>query len=94
MKAKVKFEYSGKAYEYEREMSKFDRNYDDEDYAYFLEQTADNGGRLFEINLVKNDGGYLTGEGAYVGVYASTDDTMLLHHIGDAEVEFTEEREF
>lgn len=45
MKAKVKFEYSGKTYGYEREMSKFDRNYDDEDYAYFLEQTADNGGQ-------------------------------------------------
>ena len=43
---------------------------------------------------MKNDGGYLTGGGAYVDVYASTDDTMPLHHIGDVEVEFTEEREF
>ena len=75
MKIQANFVFENKAYHLIRSISDFDRNYDDEAYAYFVEPRADTEDGLFEINILKDgDGGALKKEG-YVAIYESIEQT-------------------
>ena len=77
MLVKAEFEYAGKKYNFQRIIEDFDRNYNDEPYAYVCE-VAD--GVFFEINILKDeeDDEYkLTEKDAYVVVYDETGEKML-----------------
>ena len=68
----AEFNYNGKKYVRCRELSKFDRNYSDEMYGYFIEQLDENKSlddtKVFEINVLKDDNGEFISDG-YVAVY-------------------------
>ena len=77
MLVKADFEYAGKKYDFQRIIEDFDRNYDDEPYAYFCE-VAD--GVFFEINVLKEDEDdeyKLSEKDAYVVVYDESGEEMM-----------------
>ncbi|MCQ2319594.1 MAG: hypothetical protein MJZ90_11870 [Bacteroidales bacterium] len=68
------FNFENKIYKFSRLFEELDRNYDDESYAYFIEEWPNTENGIFEINLFKNNN--LEGkiiEKGYVAVYDSTD---------------------
>ena len=92
MKIRVNFTYKRQPYEFERELEEFDRNYNDEPYAYFLENCGafEYGG--FEINVTKDAevNGNLTHEG-YVNVFEDWGNVMPDDTIIDCDITFVHE---
>lgn len=82
------FTFRGVSYTFTRSLSSFDRNYDDESYAYFLERIPNTEDGLFEINVVKDwdNGGELV-EVGYTSIYSSSDHAMP-DHIVSTEIKF------
>lgn len=73
----VVFNYNGKHYEREVLEHDLDRNFMDEGYAYlFIHEydTGQDGGRYFEVNILKDDNGEFKPEG-YVNVFDHEDDS-------------------
>lgn len=66
MKVKTKFTALEKDYEFILDTENLTRNYEDEDYAYWVEESDD--GRLFEINIDKENGEFVL-EGSVVCFY-------------------------
>lgn len=67
--------------------NQLDRNYDDEETAYFIKGLFN--GRFFEVNIVRDmDTGELKEEG-YVAYYLSTDDCSPHKIIDDVKIYFT-----
>lgn len=86
---KIKFKSAG-GYEYETLRTEWDRNYEDESTAMvFVESEEDDFDGYYEVNMMKDADGKLTGSG-YVCVYDSEDDTAPSSIIHDAELHLTE----
>ena len=69
------FDYCSKHFDFCRPVLKLDRNFDDEDYAYFLEEIPNLYWALFEINIIKDADNHLLKNDGYVSVYLNADDT-------------------
>lgn len=89
MTVRATFEYRGKHYDFSRPLPEFDRNYDDENYAYFLEKIPDMEWALFEINILKDVKTRLLKNDGYVSVYLNADNTNY-DNIVDASIKFLE----
>lgn len=70
MKVKTKFTALEKDYEFVLDTENLTRNYEDEWYAYWVEESDD--GRVFEINIEKEDGKFVL-EGDVVCFYDQGD---------------------
>ena len=75
MKIQADYIFEDKSYHFIRSVDDFDRNYDDESYAYFIEPRTNTEDGFFEINILRNDDGDVLQENGYVAVYDSTDQT-------------------
>ena len=73
---KASFDYNGKHFDYIRPVVELDRNYEDEEFAYFLERIPNSGYGLFEINIIKEHCNGKLKEKGYVSVYL--DDTNVM----------------
>lgn len=73
----VKFEYKGKKYRYKCPFRKLDRNYPDEEYAYFLRKRKELDYGFFEVNILKNPTTMQLICKGYVAVYDNLDHTSL-----------------
>lgn len=65
------FDYKGQHHVFSRSIDNLDRNYDDEEYAYFLEP-FNNEESMYEINILKNDEGEIIEDG-YTALYNNID---------------------
>ncbi len=65
------FDYRGQHHVFSRSIDEFDRNYNDEEYAYFLEP-FNNEESIYEINILKNDEGEILEDG-YTAIYTNID---------------------
>lgn len=65
------FEYDGANYKYTCPYNELDRNYDDENYAYFLKDIPNTECGLFEINILKDKETELMVEDGYVAIYSA-----------------------
>ena len=79
MKIKVEFIYRRKKYSLERDEAKLDRNYPDEETAYFIEKihnhrTTREDFKFFEVNIVRQNGSLV--QSGYVAVYSSLEDVV------------------
>ena len=70
------FGYRGKRIVFCRPFSELDRNFNDENYAYFLERVPGTDSGLFEINVLKDERNGNLKEDGYVGIYENEDDVM------------------
>lgn len=70
------FDYSGKHFVFCRPFSELDRNYNDEEFAYFLERVPGTDCGLFEINVFKDVLNGNLKEDGYVGIYENGDEVM------------------
>ena len=52
LKIQATFDYEGTMYQYTCPYNELDRNYDDENYAYFLKSIPNTECGLFEINIL------------------------------------------
>ncbi|MBR6444848.1 MAG: hypothetical protein IKS94_00190 [Prevotella sp.] len=77
MVVRAEFEYKGKHYDFSRPLSEFDRNYDDEDYAYFLEEIPGMEWALFEINILKDSESQSLKNDGYISVYLNADNASF-----------------
>lgn len=71
------FTIEGITYTFIRPLALFDRNYDDESYAYFLEPIPNAEDGLFEINVFKDlekEGGLIAD--GYTSIYLDSDQSM------------------
>lgn len=76
MTIQANFTFDNVAYSFKRSLAMLDRNYSDEDYAYFLEQIPNTEDGLFEINIFKNEvDGKLREEG-YTSIYSCSEQVM------------------
>lgn len=81
------FNFENRTYRFSRSYKDLDRNYMDEDYAYFFENRPNSTDGYFEINILKNStNGNLIEEG-YVSVYDDTEQ-ILPDEIIEANIEF------
>ena len=75
------FEYNGVNYKYTYPYNELDRNYDDENYAYFLKDIPNTECGLFEINILKDKETELMIEDGYVAIYSAPEqaapDTLI-----------------
>lgn len=75
------FEYEGVNYKYTCPYNQLDRNYDDENYAYFLKNIPNTECGLFEINIQKDKETELMIENGYVAIYSAPEqaapDTLI-----------------
>ena len=80
-KIRATFEYNGVNYKYTCPYNELDRNYDDENYAYFLKSIPNTECGLFEINILKNKETELMVEDGYVAIYSAPEqaapDTLI-----------------
>ena len=67
----AEFIYEGVNYKYTCPYNELDRNYDDENYAYFLKSIPKTECGLFEINILKDKGTELMIEDGYVAIYSA-----------------------
>lgn len=65
------FECNGVNYKYTCPYNELDRNYDDENYAYFLKDIPNTECGLFEINIQKDKETELMIENGYVAIYSA-----------------------
>ena len=65
------FEYNGVNYKYTCPYNELNRNYDDENYAYFLKDIPNTECGLFEINIQKEEKKDLLIEKGYVAIYSA-----------------------
>lgn len=65
------FDYEGTMYQYTCPYNELDRNYDDENYAYFLKSIPNTECGLFEINVLKDKETELMIEDGYVAIYSA-----------------------
>ena len=76
MTIQANFTFDNIAYSFKRPLAMLDRNYNDEDYAYFLERIPNTEDGLFEINILKNEvDGELRAAG-YTSIYLCSDQVM------------------
>ena len=66
----AEFIYEGVNYKYTCPYNELDRNYDDENYAYFLKSIPNTECGLFEINILKDKETELMIEEGYVAAYS------------------------
>ena len=90
MRIRVNFNYKGEHFQFERESNDLDRNYNDEPYAYILEDCYHFYYGGFEINLLKDENGNFTHE-AYVNVFEDWDDNEPIETITDLKINFVHE---
>ena len=69
-KIQATFENNGVNYKYTCPYNELDRNYDDENYAYFLKDIPNTECGLFEINILKDKETELMIEEGYVAAYS------------------------
>lgn len=69
-KIQATFENNGVNYKYTCPYNELDRNYDDENYAYFLKSIPNTECGLFEINILKDKETELMIEEGYVAAYS------------------------
>lgn len=67
----AEFIYNGVNYKYTCPYNELDRNYDDEHYAYFLENIPNTECGLFEINILKDKETELMIEDGFVAIYSA-----------------------
>ena len=67
----VEFVYNGVNYKYTCPYNQLDRNYDAENYAYFLKSIPNTECGLFEINILKDKETELMIEDGYVAIYSA-----------------------
>ena len=81
IKIQVEFVYNGVNYQYTCPYNQLDRNYDDENYAYFLKSIPNTECGLFEINILKDKETELMIEDGYVAIYSAPEqaapDTLI-----------------
>jgi hypothetical protein len=73
---KASFNYKGKHFDYMRPVVELDRNYEDEEFAYFLERIPNSEFGLFEINIMKEHSNGNLKENGYVSVYLDEANVM------------------
>ena len=73
---KASFNYNGQHFDYMRPVEELDRNYEDEEFAYFLERIPNSGYGLFEINIMKEHCNGNLKEKGYVSVYSDEVNVM------------------
>lgn len=71
MNIQTEFVYNGVNYKFTCPYNEFDRNYDDESYAYFLKSIPNTECGLFEINIIKEEEKNLIIEDGYVAIYST-----------------------
>lgn len=75
------FDYEGTMYQCTCPYNELDRNYDDENYAYFLKSIPNTECGLFEINILKDKETELMIEDGYVAIYSAPEqaapDTLI-----------------
>ena len=67
----AEFIYEGVNYKYTCPYNELDRNYDDENYAYFLKDIPNAECGLFEINILKDKETELMIKKGYVAIYSA-----------------------
>lgn len=67
----AEFIYEGVNYKYTCPYNELDRNYDDENSAYFLKSIPNTECGLFEINILKDKETELMIEDGYVAIYSA-----------------------
>lgn len=67
----AEFIYEGVNYKYTCPYNELDRNYDDENYAYFLKNIPNTECGLFEINILKDKETELMIKDGYVAIYSA-----------------------
>ena len=70
-KIQATFENNGVNYKYTCPYNELDRNYDDENYAYFLKDIPNAECGLFEINILKDKETELMIKDGYVAIYSA-----------------------
>lgn len=77
----AEFIYNGVNYKYTCPYNELDRNYDDENYAYFLKSIPNTECGLFEINILKDKETELMIKDGYVAIYSAPEqaapDTLI-----------------
>ena len=87
----AEFKWNGQDIHLTCDEDKLDRNYDDEETAYFIQflVVGADSGRFFEVNIERNmDTGELTEKG-YVTYYLSLDDSRPHKIINNVKIYFT-----
>lgn len=82
----AEFVYNGVNYKFTCPYNELDRNYDDENYAYFLKSIPNTECGLFEINILKDKETELMIENGYVAIYSAPEqaapDTIIDASVG------------
>ena len=77
----AEFIYNGVNYKYTCPYNQLDRNYDDENYAYFLKDIPNTECGLFEINILKDKETKLMIKEGYIAIYSAPEqaapDTLI-----------------
>ena len=71
----AEFIYNGVNYKYTCPYNELDRNYDDENYAYFLKDIPNAECGLFEINILRDKETELMIKDGYVAIYSAPEQT-------------------
>ena len=85
MTYRTSFILFGTRYEFMLNTENLDRNYDDENYTYWI---VKRNGKYFEINIWKDDDGRLTGEGVVYGYSSRGSFEDGLHEDDKSEIIF------